>query len=429
MDGMRLPAAGLVLVASLAAAASCRAPARELGAGPAGAEGPRALLGSLAGRFGPIEPEPAFDALRPKLARGSLVPSRVFDDASPWTATGDGWRAVEFAGEAAGAAYRIGVRASVPQPRASGQYRGRLLLERLASGRYEWTVEEELAAGPLRPADLAAALAVLVRGLESAGAAEARAAIQGALPRATERLSHLFRIETLSLSRDAGGATAVQLAVRLTPSGLRPFAPRYAAFLEKYATPVRLRAAATDASGAGWWTAEASENLWSLALRVRDGRLVPLAGPADRGVPARLSVSGDYATKMGRFGVGVRGLVVGVELTRAPREKGFVARFQQVPDWRLPFLVEPLLGAPLRYPFEGPGSEVGWAAREGPGGLLFVRSLRVRVGENWIVRWLGGMTSGAVSEFRRGAEGEADLYNRECLLALRDDVESLLASR
>jgi hypothetical protein len=37
------------------------------------------------------------------------------------------------------------------------------------------------------------------------------------------------------------------------------------------------------------------------------------------------------------------------------------------------------------------------------------------------------MTGNAVDEFRRGAEREADMYHRECLLALRDDVVALAA--
>ena len=45
-----------------------------------------------------------------------------------------------------------------------------------------------------------------------------------------------------------------------------------------------------------------------------------------------------------------------------PSKKGFLARFQKKPDWELPFLAETLLGAPLSYPFEGPGSEAGWVA-------------------------------------------------------------------
>ena len=142
-----------------------------------------------------------------------------------------------------------------------------------------------------------------------------------------------------------------------------------------------------------------------------------------------LRVTIDYETRMGRFRVGVSRLVADVALTRTGVEKGFDARFLQPPDWQLPFLVESLLNGPLRFPFEAPGSEAGWAARETPeGGTRFVRHYRARVRETWILRWLGGMTSDAVDEFRSGAEREADLFHRECLLALRDDLATLAAA-
>ena len=95
----------------------------------------------------------------------------------------------------------------------------------------------------------------------------------------------------------------------------------------------------------------------------------------------------------------------------------------------MPFLVETFLDSPLHYPFETPGSEFELTALEAPGGNLLVRRYRGRVRETWILRWLGGKVDGAVGDFRRGAEREADLYHRACLLALRDDLASLDASR
>ena len=41
--------------------------------------------------------------------------------------------------------------------------------------------------------------------------------------------------------------------VRLTPAGIRGFAPRYAAFLEKHATPIRTSVVVADPEGATWW--------------------------------------------------------------------------------------------------------------------------------------------------------------------------------
>lgn len=416
----------LVAAGLFAAAVGCAEAARSLGHGPAGGDGPKALVEALADRFGPIDREPAFDALRPKLARAALVPSRVFDDATAWTARADAWRAVEFEGYRAGSAYRIGVRAQVATPAGPGGYRGRVRLERLAGGRFEWTVDEELAVGRLRPSDLAAALDTLLRGAEATSEGEARAAIATALPRASSRLGLLLRLETLELLRHAHGATAVRLGVRLMPEGISGFAPRYAAFLRKYLTPIRMRLVVADTAGVAWWSLEAADNLWTLRLRVRDGSLVPLDGPTDRRIPSSLRATADYSTRMGRYKVGASALVAEVALSRTAAEKGFSARFLREPEWELPFLVETLIGGPLHFPFEGQGSEAGWAVRGTPeAGTRFVRHYRARVRETWILRWLGGMTSQAVGEFRRGAEAEADRFNRECLLALRDDLAAL----
>lgn len=118
-----------------------------------------------------------------------------------------------------------------------------------------------------------------------------------------------------------------------------------------------------------------------------------------------------------------------VALTRTPVEKGLSVRLLREPDWRLPSLVESLLDAPLRYPFEGPGSEVDWAARKAPGGGTFlVGRYRALVRETWIPRWLAGLVGQPPGEFRREAEREADLYYRDCLLALRNDLRRDLRS-
>jgi len=423
---VRRPTVAVAILLLASAATACRHPERELARGPAGKDGPRALVEALADRFGPTDREPAFDALRPRLAHAVLVPSRVFDDAAAWTDRGDTWRAVEFAGSAVGGVYRMGVRANAPPPGAPGGYRGRVRLEGAGGGRFEWSVDEELAVGPVRPSDLVAALEALFRGAEASSEAAARAAVAEAFPRASSRLGPLLHLETLALPRDAQGATAVRLAVRLTPAGIRGLAPRYAAFLQTYATPIRMRLLVADPAGVAWWSLDASDNLWTLRLRLRDGSLVPLEGPADRRVPPLLRATIDYSTRMGRFTVGASRLVAEVALTSTGIEKGFSARFLQEPDWQLPFLAESLLHGPLLFPFEGPGSEAGWAARETPeGGTRFVRHYRARVRETWILRWLGGMTSTAVNEFRSGAEAEADRFQREWLLALRDDLAAL----
>jgi hypothetical protein len=409
--------------------AGCREAARELANGPGGAPSLAVLVESLATRFGPIEREPAFDAVRPQLARAAMVPSRVVDAPGMWTSSGDDWRAMEFLGHASERVYRLGVRGSAPEPRDPGDYRGRLCLQRTGAGRFVWTLEEELAVGPVRPEDLSAALTALLRSAEATSAAEARVRIHEALPRSTSAVSRLLRLESLEIARDATGAAALTLAVRIVPDGIRPFAPRYAAFLDKHATPTELRAVVADLSGAAWWTLDAAENLWTLRLRVRDGSLVPLAGPADRRLPGNVRATIEYSTKVGLFRIGVGRLVADVALARGTLEKGFVAHFLEEPDWRLPFLVEPLMRASLRQPFEGEGSHLGWSAREQAGGATVLSSqFRLQIKESWIVRWLGGASSSILSDFRMGAEAESDRFIRECLLALRDDLVALASA-
>jgi hypothetical protein len=407
------------------AVAGCRPAARELAAGPAGPAGSQALVQALADRFGPIDREPGFDVVRPKLAGAALVPSRVFDDASVWRVQGEGWRAVELDGYVRGTAYRIGARAEALPARTPGQYRGRLHLQQVQRGRFEWLVTEELAVGPARPSDLARALDALFRAAERSTDAGARAAIAEALPRASAKLGLLLRLEVLRLEPGADGATSAHLGVRLTPAGIRHFAPRYAAFLEKYARPIRASLVVADLGGATWWTLEAADNLWTLRVRLRDGSLAPLEGPPDRRLPGHLRATADFETRMGRFDVGAQGIAAHLAVTRTPGEKALSARFLEEPDWRLPFLVETFLDDPLRYPFEAPGLEIQWAARETPLGTSLTGLYRARVRETWILRWLGGMVGNAVGEFRRGGEREADQFHRECLLALRDDLAAL----
>jgi hypothetical protein len=411
------------------ACAACEPAARELARSPSGAAGASELLEALAVRFGETEREPEFDALRPKLARAALVPSRVFDDRGAWPAGASGeLREVEFAGYRAGRVYRIGVRQPAPDAVVPGQYRGRLSLERLSSGRYEWRVREELATGALRPDELAAALDGVLRAAQRMDGATARSEVATAFPRARAALGELLRLETLTLARDALDATSVSLTLRIAPEGLRASAPRFASFLERYVAPIRARAVLSDATGAAWWTFEGASGLWSLHLRTRDGSLVPLEGDAARRMPDELRLRIDYATRMGRFGVGASGLLADVALTRTRVEKSFVLTFRNEPGWQLPFLVETLLGGPLRYPFEGPGSEAGWGVRETPSGTQLFRHYRLRVRETFVLRWLAGMTDRALGEFRAGAEVEAERYYARCLLAVRDDLVARLTA-
>jgi hypothetical protein len=421
--GVRCLVVSLVLLAILWAVPPPAARARSQSSGEW--SGLRALVDALADRFGPVVREPGFEAVRPRVARAGVVPSPLFDDATAWQTRGESWRAFELAGHFSGGMYRLGMRAQAPRPVVSGHYRARVRLERISSGRFEWTVSDDLSVGDARAADLAHALDALLRGAEQTADVAARAALTAAFPRASAQFGQLFRIDALTLRRDAGGTTEVRLAVRLTPATLRGSAPHYAEFLTKHAGPLRLSLVVADPTGATWWTLEVADFAWTLRLRVRNGNLAPLEGPADRTMPDRMRATFDVETRLGRFQVGARRVVADLALTRTPAEKALAATFLREPEWRLPLMVETLLDSPLRYPFESPGTEVAWAIRDTPDGGLLTRRYRARIRESWILRWLGGMVNDAVGQFRLDAEREADRFTRACWLALRDDLIAL----
>jgi hypothetical protein len=407
-------AAGTVL----ALACGCGEAVRALGSGPGGPAAALELVDALRARLGPAQREPVLQAARPKLAAAVFVPSRAFGDASLWTAGEGDWKALWLEGGGPPGAYRLGLRASAPEPGAAGAYRARLTLRRLGAERYEWTTHEALVLGRIRPEDMAAAWRALLRAAEQGGELPARAA--AALPRASRAFARLFDLEALTASRLGDGTTLVEVAVRVRPDRIKAEAPKFAAYLSRRSEGLRAAITARVADGRALWSAEANEGAWRLRLRVRDGVLVPLEG-APAGGEGGLRVVTDYSFKAGLFRAGLRGLIADVEPSVAAGDLRLVARFREQPDWQLPFLVEPLLRASLRYPFEGPGSEFEVALRaEGSHGELVSES-RARLRESWIVRWLGGFTTKALEELR-AAEAEADRYALECLTAVREDV-------
>jgi hypothetical protein len=420
---VRRASALLVAMAGL----GCQAPASALGTSRAQARAHAdELIGALESRFGPTAREPTFEALRPKLVRAALAPSRVFKDEAAWTRSAGERRSVEFAGSRGGARYRMGVRAGAGAPEQPAEYRGVLTLQKLGEGEFEWTMSEELAVGRVRAEDLSRALSALFAQAQSRPEADARRLVSGALPRAAAAAGRLFGLEQLRLVPSADGATDLTLAARMDTRGLDQAFPRYARFLRKYVAPMRASALALDLSGKPWWELQSADGLTRLHLRVRGGDLAPLDGPA-LSMPQRLRVRASFSTKSGIFRVGFRGLEAEVTLVREPNRKAVDARFGREPDWQLPFLLQPFVRSPLRRPFEGEGARLGFGVRDGPGAqTTLTRDYRIAVKENWVVRWLGGLTSEAVGEFRREAEEEADRFVAETLAGLRADVLELL---
>jgi len=417
--------AGLLAVLTLLA--GCEEAARTLGAGPGGTAAATSLVEALSARYGKIQREPALEAVRPKLEGNVLVPSRVFDDASIWTSSEGDWRALWLQGSGKTGAYKLGIRPTAASPKAPGEYRARIALRKQPSGGYEWSTFDELALGPLRPAELTAAFRALLQAAEREPTGDVRARVTAALPRSARALGRLFDLEVLSVTPDAEGTRRVELAYRMRPERLKAEAPKFAAYLARRARGQRFTAVATLPDGRPLWSAESEDDRSRLRLRIRGGRLVLLEGAAAHEA-GRVRVTIDYSFKAGLFRVGVRKLVAEIEPAPPGEPLAFAARFVEQPDWQFPFLIEPFVRGSLRYPFEDPGSRFSMAVREEPGrGSLLVTDTRLQVRESWLIRWLGGYSSKAMAELRE-SEAEADRYALECLTAVRDDVAALVSA-
>jgi hypothetical protein len=328
----------------------------------------------------------------------------------------------------------MGLRPGAPPPLRPGEYRGSLRLRVEGRGEYQWHARDELAVGLLQPVDAARALEALFRGAEAAAGAERGAAVDlrprvlAALPRAAAAFGRAYSLEVLHGMHEVDGTTTLELRTALEPDRLRPAAPRYAWFLEKYATPIELRAAASSQAGPTFWTLDVASRRATARLRLRDGSLVPLDGDAGS-VGSHLRVVIDYSTRSGPFRIGVNGLLADLALVGTPRELSFTATFRQEPEWRLPLVIKPFLRGSLKRPFQGDGSFLSYRLGHSDGVTRLERHYRLPVKESWILRWLGGIASSSVGDFRRHAEAESDQFTADGLRALRRDLQALLQER
>jgi len=238
-------------------------------------------------------------------------------------------------------------------------------------------------------------------------------------------LAPLVRVETLRTAREASGSTHVDLALRLTPEGIRGFAPHYAEYLRKYLTPMQAKGAVEDFAGNVWWRLEAAANLWTLRLRVRDGRLVLWRDLR----PARYrqscvswsTTTPGWGPSAWASGAGGAGDAHATPVDRDSWPASSSLRNGAFPSWSAHH------SGSLHHPFEGPGSEIAWALRAQPAGptLLVGRYRHACAKAGWCAGWAVSPATPS-TDFRRGAEEEADRYNRDCLLALRDDLTALV---
>ena len=299
-------------------------------------------------------------------------------------------------------------------------------LRRIGPDIHRWDSTDELAVGTTAPSDAIALIEGLIRGAERP-APRIQAEYRAAFPRTTATLSRLFALDTLRTERDGSGATAITLVARLESKRMRPYAPRYADYIDEYLEPLRIDITLIDREGRPWGRVAFRKNRLDVRIRARDGQLLPLAGPA-LPRPDSLRLRASFFAKVLFFDVGASNIQADVLPVRSGDARGWSLRFRQEPRWHFPLAVSRLLRAPLRRPFADDGIRLEFIARRTETGqTVLARNIGITLQESAIVRWLGGLGATAMGDLSVVAEQEKDRYVGDVFRGLADDSRAVLA--
>ena len=420
----------LPLLLPVLASLACRDAVTALGGTPERATKHAAtMLNALADRFGAVELAPEVASTRPRLARYSTTPSRLLDDTDMWTSRGEHHRTLEIAGTRRGGRYVLFHQHGAPAPHAPGDARHIMRLEVLGDDEFRWTSLDEVAVGPITVADLDRALTAVFIAAERNDPDAARLAARNVFPRASASLSRMFVLDSLRMTRDSDGATSVTLGLGLRPARAERSFPTLGPYARKYWVPVRWRIDLRDSLGARWGHFAKRDSTIVFRFRVNNGFLAPIGSPPARiGREARLTISA--SAKVGPFRVGLEDLDVRVSRSVSQTQMAMTFRMTDEPEWQLPPLVARLLRSPLRRPFEGSGAMMRYAVRSeahAPHDTLSTlsRDIDVTLRESALLRFFGRLGGTALSDFRAGAEREAERLWGESLRGLSEDVQAI----
>ena len=365
------------------------------------------------------------------LGHYALTPSVIYGDTSIWTVDGrDSTRTLFGQASVTGNGYVFtNVPSSTPL-NAPGDGRHIMRLRKLSDNEYAWFtgVDFALAKDTYRPTISQTWSASVVTGpTEGRSGPALLADSRTAFPRSTVAFGKLFTIDTLISVRDAAGGNTVYLGIRITPDGIRPTLPHYAAYLDKYVQRIKLRFTLLDRGGRKWFDAALRGGYLTVELRSHEGHFAPLEGPIAP-MPDTLVLQLDATAKIGLFTVGVQKMTGDWVNIRSEHERGWAMRFTKEPDWVLPPTVGLFLRSPLRRPFVGNGTEFQITVRDEPGQQTFLsrRGTTTVVKRSAILRFLGKLGGAAMGDFVETAEKEENQFDASAFTALQGDMDALL---
>ncbi len=360
--------------------------------------------------------------------RGSLAPSRVFDDSAVWTGISGDVRILETTGSLVDGRYLLasGPGAATPVRPADGRHV--TTLSRLGESEYRWDTTVDFALGSIRPAEIASLVARMLAAAEGGTERELRADLATMSPRSSVALATMFSLDSLRPVRLGDGSTAATLVASVHSDNLRRRYPALADYVHRYLDPARYRFVLTDRAGTPYLDVSQRDRVIVMRVRTHEGRLVPLTGPA-RPLPDSLQLHVDFNVKIKIFRVGFHGLVMDfVNGARGEEQRDWTVTARKEPQWELPLISARLLRAPLRRPFSGEGSLFRLGVRAGTGGAptVLLRHARLPVQESAILNFLNSLGGTAMDDFGGAVQREENAWLRDLFVALRDDARTAI---
>jgi hypothetical protein len=387
---------------------------------------------ALEQRFTRVSRSPKASYARMRMARYAFAPSKLANDTALWTtmrsATTGAERRLEIAGTMNGALHD-GTFAFTPRPRVGplarvGDAKHVIALTQLSNdNEWRWATTVENDIGTLPPARAGTIVRALMASMEQSSAL-IRADYQTASPRTTSALGRMFTMDSLTSVKHTDGSSSVMLQLLAGDTRLKAEFPELAKYVRKYLEPTTMHIRLHDNTGSQWFDAQFNKLRLTIRFRSHNGELQPLLGIA-RPMPDTLRLAIDGTTKLSFFTVGVSNLRGEFVHVREPTDNAWAMRFTEEPEWRLPLISEKLLRAPLKRPFADSGVEFRIGVSRNPSGqTVLYRNMSGVVQESAIMRFLGNLGFGAMSDFAGKVEEEQNRFVAEWFRAMKADVTS-----
>jgi hypothetical protein len=223
------------------------------------------------------------------------------------------------------------------------------------------------------------------------------------------------------------GTTSVTITAAFRPELMRPAFPALAGYFDKYLGPAKYHFALADHAGIPLFDVVGRDRMMTIRYRLQQGKLTSLFGPP-RAWADSLVLTSDVSLKVKIFTVGFHSLLTDFVLSNAEHERAWTVVARREPKWDLPFITERLLRSPLRRPFEGAGSTIVLAVRDGAvagAPSVWERHARLDVQESPIMRFIGSLASHAMGDLDNSVELDEHRFLRDGFAALQADLKAV----